>query len=78
LFLISPIAGALSEKSSLKQLLTLTALERAIIYTVFLPGAWVLFVWYLGFDQVFYGLFLVAMVCDGLFVALANVLAIDR
>eukprot|EP01102_Stenamoeba_stenopodia_P021868 TRINITY_DN8928_c0_g1_i1.p1 TRINITY_DN8928_c0_g1~~TRINITY_DN8928_c0_g1_i1.p1 ORF type:complete len:502 (+),score=110.37 TRINITY_DN8928_c0_g1_i1:153-1658(+) len=77
LFLISPIAGALAEKSSLKQLLALTASERAIIYALLLPGGWFLFVWYLNHQTIFYALFLVAMIIDGIFVALGNVCAID-
>lgn len=83
LFILSPLAGVLAERVSVKKLLNMTTFLRALIYVFFLPASWVFLQsgWVIAvqdyFDEVFYILFLIFVFLDGTLVAFSNVVDID-
>jgi len=84
LFLCSPIAGILVEKTRIRSVLCSTTLTRALIYSVALPSVWLLLrspllpleAWP-GSETALQAIVLVLVFVDGVAVSLANVAAID-
>ena len=83
LFFISPVAGALAERLSVRGILTLTTLARMVIYALLIPACWVVLQsgWLLAVSRstgtLFFSLFLVLICVDGAVVSFSNVVDID-
>eukprot|EP00455_Lapot_gusevi_P053331 TRINITY_DN8301_c0_g1_i3.p1 TRINITY_DN8301_c0_g1~~TRINITY_DN8301_c0_g1_i3.p1 ORF type:complete len:603 (+),score=213.55 TRINITY_DN8301_c0_g1_i3:84-1811(+) len=83
LFILSPLAGAVAERVSLRKLLNITTIFRGLIYAILLPLAWVMLQsgWVIAvkeyYTHIFYVVFLALVFFDGAMVAFSNVVDID-
>lgn len=83
LLLLSPIAGGVVEKVSIKKLLNLATIGRGLIYGLVLPFGWLLLVSDViikhndTMTTAFTVLFVSLVLCDGVVVAFANIADID-
>eukprot|EP00013_Stygamoeba_regulata_P004978 CAMPEP_0177638064 /NCGR_PEP_ID=MMETSP0447-20121125/5294_1 /TAXON_ID=0 /ORGANISM="Stygamoeba regulata, Strain BSH-02190019" /LENGTH=576 /DNA_ID=CAMNT_0019140011 /DNA_START=42 /DNA_END=1768 /DNA_ORIENTATION=+ len=77
LFFLSPLSGALAERGNIKAFLCITTGIRGALYAIVLPVLWVTLQFYWTVDALFYALFLITMILDGVFVSLGNVVSTD-
>ena len=83
LFILSPLAGVLAERTSVRKILNITTSVRGIIYVLVIPFAWLLlqsdFIIQKQdyYDTIFMFTFLVCVFLDGTLVAFSNVVDVD-
>ncbi|CBZ55004.1 hypothetical protein NCLIV_054310 [Neospora caninum Liverpool] len=77
LVLVSPLAGAVAERASIRRLLATTTVTRLLIWSAAVPAAWIFFKNDLDRPDLFLVCLVVLMFCDGVQVAFANVVDID-
>ncbi|KYK70060.1 putative transmembrane protein [Toxoplasma gondii TgCatPRC2] len=77
LVLVSPLAGAVAERASIRRLLATTTVTRLLIWSVAVPAAWIFFKNDLDRPDLFLLSLVALMFCDGVQVAFANVVDID-